>query len=530
MKNLICKLILISLLVTIVLSACNNDTTNTKSINDTTIHNENNIETKTNDIINNSPPTSNDIITDKVENTGTIKPNSPADLANHDNPPDNMNAPINNPPDKKPPENDNQFNKNEPPNNSQPDSYNALNKYTENKTENGNTISSTGDDEIAILVSNNAEVVINDFVIERKNENSTGGDKASFYGVGATTLVTDGSLTLNKGTITSDAKGAAGVFAYDKGIAHINDVTINTNKDTSGGVHVAGGGKLYATNVSATTNGESSAAIRSDRGGGEMHINGGTFISNGSGSPALYCTANIEVNDAKLVSNNSEGICIEGLNTTTLNNVDLTSKMPDQSQNDTTWSVIVYQSMSGDSEIGLGTFNMENGSITSTNGGLFYTTNTDSEFNLKNVTLNPSNDFEFLLQVTGNKNKRGWGKAGANGANCTFNADTQILNGKIIYDTISTLTLNLTNNTIFTGSIIDDETYTNGKTGNGYANVVIDRSSKWIVTSDSVINELTLNGKLVDEDDNDIRVIDNDGYILREGTSDIYVTVNSFAE
>lgn len=412
--------------------------------------------------------------------------------------------------------------------NNAPTEYSAVNTYTKDQNVIDLNIISTGDDESAILVNNNAKVNINNFTLKRESENSSGGDAASFYGVGATALVTNGTLNLNSGSITSNSKGGAGVFAYGKGTAYVNNAIINTENDTSGGLHVAGGGKLYATNVTATTNGESSAAIRSDRGGGTMEITGGTFTSNGKGSPALYCTADITVNDADLISNGSEGICIEGLNTTTLKNVNLTSNMPDLDQNDNTWSVIVYQSMSGDSEVGKGTFNMEGGSINSTNGGLFYTTNTESEINLKNVTLNPSDDFEFLLQATGNNNKRGWGSKGKNGANCTFNADNQMLEGKILYDSISTLTFNLTNNSVYTGEIIDDESYVGNAVGDSYANVTIDETSKWIVTSDCTINTLVLKGKLVDADGNDVNILDVNGDMIREGNSDISVTVGVY--
>ena len=413
--------------------------------------------------------------------------------------------------------------------NSKPSSYEAVNTYSEDQNISDLNVESTKSDESAILVNNSAKVSIDNFIINRNNNDSTGGDSASFYGVGAATLVTDGTLTLSNGTITTDSKGGAGVFAYDKGVAYINDVTINTEQDTSGGIHVAGGGTLYATNVTATTNGGSSAAIRSDRGGGTMVVNGGKFTSNGSGSPALYCTADITVNDATLIANGSEGICIEGLNTTTLKDVDLTSNMPDQNQNDNTWSVIVYQSMSGDSKIGKGTFNMEGGSLTSRNGGIFYTTNTESEFNITNVDLKPSDDFEFLLQVTGNNNRRGWGSTGKNGANCTFNANEQEMSGNIIYDSISTLNLNLTNNTTFTGAILDDESFTGGTEGSGTSNVIIDNNSKWIVTGDSKITKLTLKGSLIDINDNDVKVVDTNGTILRDGSSEFTVIVDNFS-
>ena len=150
---------------------------------------------------------------------------------------------------------------------------------------------------------------------------------------------------------------------------------------------MAGGGTLTATNLTVETNGESSAAIRSDRGGGTMTVDGGTYTSRGTGSPAVYCTADITVNNAALTAENSEAVCIEGLNSLSLTNCSLSGNIPENEQNDCDWTVILYQSMSGDSEVGESKFSMDGGSLTSLNGGLFYTTNTESSFYLKNVDI-----------------------------------------------------------------------------------------------------------------------------------------------
>mgnify|MGYP000671254344 FL=1 len=131
--------------------------------------------------------------------------------------------------------------------------------------------------------------------ITRKSSDSTGGDNSSFYGVGAAVLTTDGTSYISNSTIDTDAAGAAGIFAYGDGVVYASDSSITTAQDTSGGIHVAGGGTLYAWNLTAETNGNSSAAIRSDRGGGTMVVDGGSYTSNGTGSPAIYSTADITV-------------------------------------------------------------------------------------------------------------------------------------------------------------------------------------------------------------------------------------------
>lgn len=207
------------------------------------------------------------------------------------------------------------------------DSYDAVNEYTEDTETDGESYISTGNDENAVLVSNGATVTLKNSTIDRTCEDSTGGDNSSFYGVGAALLTTDGTTYIDNATITTDAKGGAGVFAYGDGTVYIADSTITTKQDTSGGLHAAGGGTLYAWDVTAETDGESSAAIRSDRGGGTMVVDGGSYTSNGTGSPAVYCTADIAVNDATLTANGSEAVCIEGLNSLHLFNCDITGNM-----------------------------------------------------------------------------------------------------------------------------------------------------------------------------------------------------------
>ena len=228
-----------------------------------------------------------------------------------------------------------------------PDSYDAVKEYTEDTTKSDKTVTSEGTDENAIHAYDGAEVSLSGYNITRKSSDSQGGDNSSFYGVGAAVLESDGTLYLKDSTIETDSKGAAGIFAYNDATVYTADTKITTTQDTSGGIHVAGGGKLYAWDMDVETSGESSAAIRSDRGGGEMVVNGGSYTSNGTGSPAIYSTADIAVNKADLTANGSEAVCIEGLNSVHLFNSNLTGNMSDNEQNDCTWNVILYQSMSG---------------------------------------------------------------------------------------------------------------------------------------------------------------------------------------
>ncbi len=410
---------------------------------------------------------------------------------------------------------------------SKPASYDAKITYSADTTVSDKKFFSVGKDENAVLVTGDASVTLTDASISRKSAASKGGDSSSFYGVGAAALVTDGKLFMEDSTVSTNAKGGAGVFAYGDGEAYVSYTTITTKKDTSGGIHVAGGGKLYARNLNVETSGESSAAIRSDRGGGTMVVEGGNYVTNGTGSPAIYSTADIAVKGAKLSANGSEAVCIEGKNSIRLYDCELTGNMGDLSQNDCTWNVILYQSMSGDSEIGNSIFEMQGGKLTARHGGMFYSTNTESTFILKDVEIEDSARGYFFLKVTGNANQRGWGKSGANGADTKFTAISQYMEGDVIYDSISSLNFYMTEGSTLRGAFVDDEKAA-GNGGDGEANLYIDSQSGWVVTGDSSLTRLSCAGTITDKDGRTVSVIGTDGRTYVEGSSMYTITVSSY--
>lgn len=316
------------------------------------------------------------------------------------------------------------------------DSYDTANTYDSDTEVSDTSLESTGTDENAALVSSGANVTFNNIDITRNSSDSTGGDNSSFYGVGAALLATDGNAYVKGGTVTTDAAGGAGLFAYGDGTVYAADTTIKTTQDTSGGIHAAGGGKLYAWDLNVETDGESAAAIRSDRGGG---------------------------------------------------------------------------------------------TLTSKNGGVFYTTNTESDITLKDVDITYNNDNEYFLRCTGNNNERGWGESGANGADCDFTAISQDMEGSVIWDTISQLDFYMTDGSNLTGAIIDDESFA-GNGGDGYCNVYVSDDSTWTVTGDSTVSKLSNAGTIVDDSGKTVTVKGIDGTVYVEGDSDYTITVDKYED
>ena len=371
---------------------------------------------------------------------------------------------------------------------SEPDSYDAVLDITSDTVIDGEEMASTTGSENVIHVYEGATATISNSSFSNSGSGS-GGDAASFYGVGATLLVTDGEMYVEDVDIDSTTSGGTGVFAYGDGVAYVSGLTFHSTEGSSGGIHVAGGGTLYAWDCDIETEASmSSAAIRSDRGGGTMVIDGGSYVTNG-GTGAVYVTADISVHDAYLYAGGSEGVAIEGKNTIRLFDCDLTCTMIPSSINDNAvWNVIVYQSMSGDADVGTSHYEMVGGTLTCNAGPIIYNTNTSSYITLNDVDIVRGDDTTYMLQVTGNSSSRTWGSAGRNGANCIFTAVDQALPGDVVYDTISNLDLYLLDGSSLEGAVVLDDTLNGGSSGDGIANVYVDESSVWNVTGDSYIN------------------------------------------
>lgn len=354
-------------------------------------------------------------------------------------------------------------------------------------------------DENALLIDTAEAVTLNNPTVT-KGGDSDGGDNCSFYGLNAAVLAKGGAtVAITGGTVESDADGANGVFSYggnggrngaagDGTTVNISDTVITTTGNNAGGIMTTGGGITNAANLTVTTGGRSSAAIRTDRGGGTVSVTGGSYTTGGLGSPAIYSTADVTVEDALLTSTLSEGVCIEGKNTVTLKNCDLTASNTQCNGNATFLdTIMIYQSMSGDADSGTSAFTMTGGSLTSKNGHVFHVTNTHAIISLENVAISNEDSEGVLLSVCDD----GWNGAENNAA---LFAASQQLEGCILVGSNSKFSLTLTGGSGFVGSISGDIQNSSGtavSTEVGEVSVTLDDTSTWTLTADTYITSFT---------------------------------------
>ena len=134
--------------------------------------------------------------------------------------------------------------------------------------------------------------------------------------------------------------------------------------------------------------------------------------------------------------------------------------------------------MSGDADTGTSIFSAKDSTITTNKGDTIFVTNTTATINLENNKI-VNNDGDFLRIQTGK-----WGSSGSNGGDVTLNLINQKINGNINVDSISTLDINLSNGSIFEGTINNNDEAKE-------ISLTLSSDSVIILTNDSYIDSLT---------------------------------------
>lgn len=367
-----------------------------------------------------------------------------------------------------------------------------------------------------------------------KSGDDTDPDRCNFYGANAIVLAVNeaSQAIVRDSALTASSEGSNGLFATDKATIFANNTTIETTADSARGLDATYGGTIVANGLTVSTQGDHCASIATDRGGGNISVTNSTLNTAGSGSPILYSTGDIEVDNVTGTAAGSQLVGMEGLNTVLISDSKLTSTNKGKTGSDPVANgVLIYQSTSGDAEAKTGEtalFQATNSKLSSAieSGAMFYLTNTSAKVVLSNTELDFDSDAANLITAAGN-DANNWGTAGSNGATATFTGINQDLKGNVEVDTISAVDFFLLEGSTWEGAsdIVDNaKTSTNAE----HLNVYIDSTSEWIVTEDSTVSNLDLakGGKLVDKQGKAVKVADADGNVLVEGASDVMVYVN----
>ena len=354
-----------------------------------------------------------------------------------------------------------------------PSTFKGTTIITENKDIAHESMTNTTADQNAFIGKNKAVINIENSVFDKTGD-TTSDDNSNFRGQNAVVLGIEGSQINIKGSnITSNSKGSNAVFATGEGsVINVENTNIHTKSDSSRGLDATYKGTVNGKNLTITTEGAHSATLATDRGEGTITTEAAKLTTSGEGSPVIYSTGNIIVNNVNGIANNSEIGVVEGKNSITLTNSNVTGYKDN--------GFMLYQSFSGDAESGIARLKAENNTLTThATGAFLYVNNTTAEVDLSNNVISMPNTSTLVKAAADSR----WGKTGENGGHLTLRTSNQELSGNIMADSISTIALDMTNGSSLVGAVNTDNTAKE-------VTVKLSKDSNWILTGDSYVKSL----------------------------------------
>ena len=355
-----------------------------------------------------------------------------------------------------------------------PSTFTGTSVISESKTFEHQRFDNTTSNQNSFIGKNKATITIDSSVFD-KTGNTTNDDNSNFRGQNAVVLGIEGSQTsIKDSNITSNSIGSNAVFATGEGsVINVENTNIHTKGDSSRGLDATYKGTVNGKNLTITTEGAHSATLATDRGEGTITAEAAKLTTSGTGSPVIYSTGNITANNVNGVANKSEIGVVEGKNSITLTNSNVTGYHDN--------GFMLYQSFSGDAESGIARLKAENNTLTTHGTGAFiYVNNTTAEADLTGNTILMPNTTTLVKAAADSR----WGKDGENGGHLTLRASNQELNGNIVADSISTVSLDMTNGSSLVGAVNTNNTAKE-------ITMKLSKDSTWTLTGDSYVKSLT---------------------------------------
>lgn len=359
------------------------------------------------------------------------------------------------------------------PSATQPDSYDAVMNVTMDTSLEGEMVASTGTDENTIHVSSGT-LTVSGAAITRASEDSSDGERAYGYGVGAAVLVTGGTAVISGSTVTTDSPGGTGLYAYGDGTIRAADTVVDTIRAAAGGVHAAAGSMLRADNLNVHTRGERAGALLVS-GGAQALADGGSYLTEGAASPAAEVTGEVIVHGTQLTAAASEALRMSGGSTARLYDCTLSAAMAEG-----VWAVALDQGV-------------DSGSM-----------------------------LAAILEVNGGAIRGSGVLLGMCGGECSLTAIAQVLRGDAVLEGAAALTLYLTESSVWTGCVRAEE--------DAWVDVCLDENSSWVVTADSRIRSLQCTGAVTDAQGRSATILGSDGTVYLQGAGSVTVTVDTYGD
>lgn len=327
-----------------------------------------------------------------------------------------------------------------------------------------------------ILLKNKASLTLDNCTLTKSGDVSGSSDETSSRGLNAVFAASGQSTaTLKSSILTSSGNGANAIFSADKGTkVTASDFKIYTTGDSSRGLFASLGGSISASGGDITTKGDLSAPVSAGQDQAGIQVRNTTVSSEGSSSPCLYSAGSITASKLSGSASGSQIAVINGAGSAVLKSCLL--------QGAGKAGLTLFDTGSGTPQEGASSLRVTDSKLTTTSDGpMFYVTNTQGTITLKNTALYYSSG--VLVKAAGNRSGR-WGTPGKNGGDLTLKGTHQTLTGDITCDAISTVALKLSQNSLFQGAVNPQNTAKS-------VSVSLDKTSRWEVTEDSYLSKIT---------------------------------------
>ncbi len=433
-----------------------------------------------------------------------------------------------------------------------------------------------GTNSTGMLIENEAAVEAAKVEVSKKSSNSSIRTLNDLYGLGSAILVKNGSFTAegSGGKIETDASGAAAIYVYESGSVSVTDTEIDTVGIYSPALQLRtaeGNPDAYLEHALIYTSGRVSPGIKTVGDVG-VNVKDSYIQTSAKSSPAIIASGNLQADSTTAVAKGSEVLQVEGESVAWLEEMTLSARQKGSNPEGFNYGILLYsEDEKADPEVQSTELDLVKSDYTNERGNAFYVTNTEAWLNIDSTSItsvdgigarslaSDTDDTEgtedteasgetakettsdtdtdsgdeadagtdaCFIRVSGNDS--GWGETGSNGGSLKVNYSEIDVNGNVVVDAISTLELYIYNGSIWTGTILTDNSLSGGVDGDGDVTVSLSAGSTWTVTNDCTLDRFCGAGELVDADGRTVSLVGTDGTVYISGDSPITVTTGSY--
>lgn len=337
----------------------------------------------------------------------------------------------------------------------------AVSVITTDTSEATKQFSATNNDE-SVRAVYNSQYNAKSVTLSKSAGISTDPQKSLLFGLNSALYGANAIINLENTSVMTSAENADGVFLAGNSSAEIVNSALVTTADSSSAIGVKNNSSVTFTNTRFSTSGNNSPVMKILE-GGNLTANGGFIVTEGSASPGIYSLGKAVINNANIsISGDSYAVVVSGNGDVICDSTALSGK-----------GIMLFDDAL--SSKCTSKFTAQNSTISTTSDCVFYVTNTDSEINLTQNTITVPNGAVLLKAMAGE-----WGATDANGGHVTMNVQSQTLNGDVLTDNLSSVTLNLLGGVVYRGAL-NPTNYT------GSMNISLSADCHWSLNGDSYV-------------------------------------------